>query len=180
MLVLLAACVKNSGSKGSATKFQEAIINQDNYLANDAKVNDSQNYKTSEKQSESKNLDEKKTKTIRAEKMLCYSRAYEYFPEEMIIDDDRKEEMLEIENTTKDSDASLKQNLGSIGLLPQDFVAKKEESEEAKKKEKQEEVKKRGEEKKNNSAIGLYQRYEVNKLRQRYVNNCQAEVEKSN
>lgn len=109
------------------------------------------------------------------EKVLCQKMAYVKFPNELLKEDERKK--AEIERRKNNSDFYNNNNLNAIGVDSKDFVASPKKSKE------ESEIKKTEEEiiaeknKEVNSKAKLYEKFELTRLRQKYIYLCQKEAD---
>lgn len=98
------------------------------------------------------------------EKVTCQKRAYLRFGDELVKKDDQKN--LDIQRASRNSDYYNNQNFAAIGVDQEDFVEKKKKKDSGDKKSAAEV----------NSKKGLYEKFELTKLRQKFVAACQKEA----
>ncbi len=111
----------------------------------------------------------KKFKREGEEKIACQKQAYIRFPDEMLKDESKKK--AEIERMKANSDYYNQYSFASIGINDTGIFESDEKRAEREKMEKQQ---------KNeniNSKKGLYSKYELTQLRQKYIFSCQKEAE---
>ena len=113
-------------------------------------------------------IDKKKFRREGEEKIVCQKQAYLRFPDEFLKEEDRNKR--DIERMKNNSDYYNKQNFASIGIgdLSQ-FESKSDK--------KTEEVTNKKSDKNINSKEGLYSKFELTKLRQKYIFSCQQEAD---
>lgn len=114
-------------------------------------------------------IERKKFKKEAAEKIYCQKQSYIRFPDEFLKDEDRQKS--EIERMNINSDYYNQHSLASIGLDESQFDSDKKRVE----KEEAEASKKSA--KNINSKNGLYGKYELTRLRQKYIFGCQKEAD---
>ena len=114
-------------------------------------------------------IDRKKFKKEGEEKIACQKGAYLRFPDEMLKEDSSKQD---IEKMNSRSAYYNQQSLAAIGLDGTLFTSEPEKSEEEKKKEKLARTQKI------NSKANLYDKFELTKLRQKYIFSCQTDAGK--
>lgn len=108
-------------------------------------------------------IEGKKFRREAEEKVMCQKQSYLRFSDSMLKEDDQKK--LEIERRNKNSDYYNNQSFSSMGIDGTEFFA----PDEIEKK-----VKKTSQ--KNNSKAGIYEKFELTKLRQKFIRACQNEA----
>ncbi len=109
------------------------------------------------------------------EKVLCQKMAYVKFPNSMLKEDDQKK--ADIERITNNSDFYNNNSFSAIGVEGKDFasLAKNKKDEEENKKTEEELINKKNKE--INSKAKLYEKFELTRLRQKYIFLCQKEAD---
>jgi hypothetical protein len=110
----------------------------------------------------------KKFKREGEEKIVCQKQAYIRFPDEMLKDENKKK--AEMERMKANSDYYNQYSFASIGIDDAGIFEseeKKAEREKAEKNKKNENI---------NSKRGLYSKYELTQLRQKYIFSCQKQA----
>lgn len=113
-------------------------------------------------------IERKKFQKDGEEKISCQKESYVRFNNEMLKDEYRTQQ--EIEKANRDSAFYNKQNFASIGIDGALFASQPKKTEEEEEKERQEKIRKI------NSKAGLYSKFELTRLRQKYIFSCQKEV----
>ena len=107
------------------------------------------------------------------EKIVCQKQSYIIFPNDLLKGNDAAQ--AEIERMNINSDYYNKYSLASLGLDSSEFAAKVDEDpKESAKLAKEKKIEK---DKKINSKAGLYTKFELTKLRQKYIFLCQKEAD---
>lgn len=114
-------------------------------------------------------IEKKRFKREVEEKTYCQKQAYMKFPNEFLKEEDRQK--ADIERMNNRSDYYNKNSLASIGLDEKQFDSDKKRAVQDK-----EEITKKNNEN-INSKNGLYSRYELTRLRQKYAGGCQKEAD---
>ena len=123
-------------------------------------------------------IDRKKFLKEMEEKVICQRRSYIRFPNKFLKEEDLKK--AEIARTKANSDFHNQINFASLGVDYKSFMALgKDKSEEEIAKEIEEEEKQKLEEeaKETNSSNKLYDKFELTRLRQKYIFSCQKEAD---
>jgi hypothetical protein len=108
------------------------------------------------------------------EKILCQKMAYVKFPNEFLKEDERKK--AELERRKNNSDFYNSNSFAAIGVDSKDFATSKKPSEEnAEEKAEKEIVDEKNKE--INSKAKLYEKFELTRLRQKYIFLCQKEAD---
>ena len=113
-------------------------------------------------------IDRKKFKKDGEEKTACQRESYLRFSDELLSAEDRRQKEIEQRNIT--SDFYNKQSFAALGITAEQF-----DSDEKRVKKEEEERQKKLQN--INSKNGLYNRYELTKLRQKYIFSCQKNIE---
>lgn len=119
-------------------------------------------------------IEKQKFKKEYDEKIVCQQQSYIKFPNELLKVDDAAQ--AEIDRMNTNSDYYNKYSLASLGLDSSEFASQVEPAD-PKEKEKLAKEKKAENAKKINSKAGLYTKYELTKLRQKYIFLCQKEAD---
>ena len=119
------------------------------------------------------NIEKQKFKKEYDEKIVCQKQSYIIFPNDLLKGNDAAQ--AEIERMNINSDYYNKYSLASLGLDSSEFAAKVDEDpKESAKLAKEKKIEK---DKKINSKAGLYTKFELTKLRQKYIFLCQKEAD---
>lgn len=123
-------------------------------------------------------IDKKKFLKEMDEKIICQRWAYIRFPNSLLKGVDQKQ--IDLERTKTNSDYNNQLNFAALGIDDKDFVAapadegeEVDNADEAKIKK----AKRRAAEKKINSNQKLYDKFELTRLRQKYIFSCQKEAD---
>jgi hypothetical protein len=109
-------------------------------------------------------IPQKKFRREGDEKVICQKRAYLRFGDDLIKKDEQKKR--DIERTSRNSDFYNDRSLASIGATESDFVSEENKAKDPKEKTAE----------KINSKAGLYEKFELTKLRQKFVIACQQDA----
>ncbi|MBP7710673.1 MAG: hypothetical protein KA100_06365 [Rickettsiales bacterium] len=116
-------------------------------------------------------IDKKRFLKEMEEKVICQKMAYLRFPNDLLKEDDRKK--AELERKKNNSDFYNNNSFAAIGVSGEDFATKVDEKIAAKNK-KELRVEK---EKEINSAKKMYDKFELTRLRQKFIFSCQKEAD---
>lgn len=114
-------------------------------------------------------INNKKLKKEAIEKTICQKQSYVEFPSSFLEEQDKKE--LGIKQTKTNADIYNQNNFSSLGINETDvekFQSLKKEDQEKKKNQKKKEI---------NSKKGLYNKTDLTRLRQKYIQACHKEVD---
>lgn len=114
-------------------------------------------------------IDAKKFKKEAEQKTICQKQAYVRFPDSLLQDADQRK--LDIKRTKANADIYNQNNFRALGIMDDDIELF--ESEETAKSAKEKLEKQKKLEKNINSKKGLYSRYDLIRMRQRYIYACQ-------
>lgn len=120
-------------------------------------------------------IDKKKFLKEMEEKVICQRWAYIRFPNDLLKNTDQNK--ADIERMKSNSDYNNQLNFASLGIDDKDFMAAVSEEEKAIEEEKAKKEKRKAEQKKINSNAGLYNKFELTRLRQKYIFSCQKEAD---